>query len=132
MTRSDLMNVTGTPSVSTSPGRVVLPPGTKRQNAHQDSFRHGTRSDRGRLRVRGIRGGAGNRQEQERHLRLLIDTEQIARLLARNAETNAIVHDVVPKDGLPTTIDAYPIAFVCNTGSLCMWVICVIIRAIYT
>ena len=91
--------------------RVVLPPGTKRQHAHRDSFRHGPRADRERRRVRRIRGDAGNRQEQERHLRLMI-TEQIARLLAGYLE---IVHDVVPKDRLPTTIDAYPLTFVCNT-----------------
>ena len=44
-----------------------------------------------------------------------METSQIARLLARDARTRSIVRDVVPKDGLPTMIDAFPFAFVCNT-----------------
>ena len=44
-----------------------------------------------------------------------MDTLQIARLLARDPRTRSIFHGVVPKDGLPTTIDAFPVAFVCNT-----------------
>ena len=44
-----------------------------------------------------------------------METSHIARLLARDARTRSIVRDVVPKDGLPTMIDAFPFAFVCNT-----------------
>ena len=44
-----------------------------------------------------------------------METSQIARLLARDARTRSIVRDVVPKDGLPTMIDAFTFAFVCNT-----------------
>ena len=43
------------------------------------------------------------------------ETSQIARLLAGDARTRSIVRDVVPKDGLPTMIDGFPFAFVCNT-----------------
>ena len=76
---------------------------------------HFAPTDHQRRRVRRIRIGAGNRQEQERHLRFLMETSQIARLLARDVRTRSIVRDVVPKDGLPTMIDAFPFAFVCNT-----------------
>ena len=34
---------------------------------------------------------------------------------ARDARTRSRVRDVVPKDGLPTMIDSFPFAFVCNT-----------------
>ena len=44
-----------------------------------------------------------------------MDILQIARLLAMDPRTRSIFGCVVPKDGLPTTIDALPIAFVCNT-----------------
>ena len=44
-----------------------------------------------------------------------MDTMQIARLLAMDPRTRSIFRGVVPKDGLPTTIDALPAAFVCNT-----------------
>ena len=44
-----------------------------------------------------------------------MDTEQIARLLAIDARTKCIFRDVLPKDGLSTTIDRFPVAFVCNT-----------------
>ena len=43
--------------------------------------------------------------------------------------TSNVIHDVIPKDGLPTEIDAYPIAFVCNThdyvrpGERCSWAV---------
>ncbi|RLJ22614.1 hypothetical protein DJ031_00500 [bacterium endosymbiont of Escarpia laminata] len=46
----------------------------------------------------------------------MMETLQIARLLFRDAHTKDIVRRVVPKDVLLTqTIDAYPVAFVCNT-----------------
>ena len=41
--------------------------------------------------------------------------DQIARFLARDIYSKIIVRDVVPKDGLPTTMDDYSITFVCNT-----------------
>ena len=44
-----------------------------------------------------------------------MDTLQIARLLAMDSNTASIFGGVVPKDGLPKTIDALPMAFVCNT-----------------
>ena len=45
-----------------------------------------------------------------------MDTLQIARLLAMDPRTRSIFRGVVPKDGLPTTIDGpLPAAFVCNT-----------------
>ena len=45
-----------------------------------------------------------------------MDTLQIARLLAMDPRTRSIFRGVVPKDGLPTTIDgALPAVFVCNT-----------------
>ena len=44
-----------------------------------------------------------------------MDTQQIARLLTKTLRTKSIFRGVVPKDGLPTTIDAHPVAFVCNT-----------------
>ena len=44
-----------------------------------------------------------------------MDNLQIARLLAMDPRTRPIFRGVVPKDGLPTTIDALPVAFVCNT-----------------
>ena len=44
-----------------------------------------------------------------------MDTLQIARLLAMDPHTKSIFRGVVPKDGRPTTIDALPVAFVCNT-----------------
>ena len=40
---------------------------------------------------------------------------QIARLLAIDPCTRSIFRGVVPKDGLPATIDELPVAFVCNT-----------------
>ena len=43
-----------------------------------------------------------------------MDTLQIDSLLARDPRTKSIFRGVVPKDGLPTTIDALPAAFVCN------------------
>ena len=44
-----------------------------------------------------------------------MDTLQIARLLAWDPRTRSIFRGVVPKDGLPTTIDVLPVAFVCYT-----------------
>ena len=45
-----------------------------------------------------------------------MDTLQIARLLEMDPCTRSIFRGVVPKDGLPTTIDGVlPAAFVCNT-----------------
>ena len=44
-----------------------------------------------------------------------MDTLQIARLLTRNPRARSIFRGVVPKDGLPSMIDALPAAFVCNT-----------------
>ena len=44
-----------------------------------------------------------------------MDTVQITRLLARDARTRSIFRGVVPKDGLPTTIEAFPATFVCNS-----------------
>ena len=45
-----------------------------------------------------------------------MDTLQIARLVAMDPRSRSIFRGVVPKDGLPTTIDgALPAAFVCNT-----------------
>ena len=44
-----------------------------------------------------------------------MDTKQITALLARDPRTKSIFLGVVPIDGLPTTIDAFPIASVCNT-----------------
>ena len=44
-----------------------------------------------------------------------MDTLQIARLLAIDPRTRSFFLGVVPKDGLPTTIDALQVAFVCNT-----------------
>ena len=45
-----------------------------------------------------------------------MDTLQIARLLETDACTRSIFRGVVPKDGLPATIDGVlPAAFVCNT-----------------
>ena len=44
-----------------------------------------------------------------------MDTLQIARLLAMDPNTASVFGGVVPRDGLPATIDALPIAFVCNT-----------------
>ena len=44
-----------------------------------------------------------------------MDTQQIARLLAKDPRTKSIFRGVVPKDGLPMTIDVLPVAFVCNT-----------------
>ena len=44
-----------------------------------------------------------------------MDIPQIARLLAMDARTKSIFRDVVPKDGLSTTIYALQVAFMCNT-----------------
>ena len=43
-----------------------------------------------------------------------MDTLQIVTLLAIDLRFRSILRGVVPKDGLPTTIDDRPVAFVCN------------------
>ena len=44
-----------------------------------------------------------------------MDTLQIASLLEMHVRTRSIFRGDVPKDGLPTTTDVLPFAFVCNT-----------------
>ena len=43
-----------------------------------------------------------------------MDTLQIVTLLAMDLRFRSILRGVVPKDGLPTTIDDRPVAFVCD------------------
>ena len=44
-----------------------------------------------------------------------MDTTQIDRILSADDVARKIVRGVVPKDGLPNEIAAYPVAYVCNT-----------------
>ena len=45
----------------------------------------------------------------------MMDTQEIARILAADPYTKHIVDGVVAKDKLPKKIITYPSAFVCNT-----------------
>ena len=83
--------------------RVVLPPGAEGQHAYPDPFRY----------VNVVMYGEFEAVLEIDNSRNVID--QIARFLARDVYSKIIVRDVVPKDGLPTTMDDYSITFVCNT-----------------
>ena len=62
-----------------------------------------------------MRNGSRDWQESQRHLRLLkIDTLQIEHVLASDSHARSVVRGVVSRDGLPTAVDTYPTAFVCN------------------
>ena len=56
-----------------------------------------------------------NQQEPQHHLRLLMDTVEIDRLLAVDSRADWTVLVIVAKDELPATTNALPAAFECNT-----------------
>ena len=61
----------------------------------------------------GIRGRSRDRQRPQRHLRLLMETDQISRILSH--DSLMCHYDVIAKDALTDVIDTYPAAFVCIT-----------------
>ena len=44
-----------------------------------------------------------------------MDTLQIKHVVASDIHAKSVVRGVVSRDGLPTAVDTYPTAFVCNT-----------------
>ena len=96
--------------------RSLLSSGAKGQPAHIISFPRSASDHRERRRLRRIRVRAGNRQEPQRHLRLLGWTPCRSPDYWRWIRTpRPSLAASYPKDGLPKKIDALPIAFVCNT-----------------
>ena len=63
--------------------------------------------------LRRIRGCARDRQRSQHHLQLLMETDNIARVLAQ--DPLMCHYEVVAKDTLPEVVSTYPSAFVCNT-----------------
>ena len=88
-----------------------------------------TGTDREHSRQRWIRGRARDQQRSQHHLQLLMETDHISRLLAR--DLLMCHYEVVAKDTLPEVVSTEPSAFGCNTHdgdqpgdqleSLCTW-----------
>ena len=72
-----------------------------------------TGTDREHSRQRWIRGRARDQQRSQHHLQLLMETDHISRLLAR--DLLMCHYEVVAKDTLPEVVSTEPSAFGCNT-----------------